>query len=66
MIINYFGTAKLLDLAKKCKKLLVFCQISTAYCNCDQVGAYIEEKIYNRPGENVAEKVDEIMKMSDQ
>ena len=52
LAINFFGPAKLLDLAKKCKKIKVFCHISTAYVNCDQVGAFIEEK-YTRDREKM-------------
>lgn len=33
--INYFGAQRMLNLAKKCKKLEVFTHVSTAYVNCN-------------------------------
>jgi fatty acyl-CoA reductase len=44
--INYFGSLRMLELAKECKHLLVFTHVSTAYVNCTRKGN-IEEKIYD-------------------
>jgi len=43
--INFFGCQRMLELAKECKNLAVFTQISTAYVNCNKKG-YIDELIY--------------------
>ena len=61
--INYFGSNRVLDLAKECKHLEIYTQVSTAYVNCDRLG-YIEEKLYN-PTLDVASRVREFMSMSD-
>ena len=45
--INYFGTMRLLDLAKECKHLEVYHHISTAYVNGNlPPSTRIQEKIY--------------------
>ena len=44
--INYFGSQRMLELAKECKHLDVFTHISTCYVNCNRTGL-IEEKIYD-------------------
>lgn len=44
--INYHGTARVLSLARDCKKIIVFTQVSTAYVNCNQKGGHIYEQIY--------------------
>ena len=46
LAINYFGSFRMLQLAKQCKKIDVFTQVSTAYVNCNRQG-FIEEKIYD-------------------
>lgn len=43
--INTMGTLRVLKLAKACKHIKSFVQISTAYVNCDKEG-WIEEKVY--------------------
>lgn len=43
--INALGTLRVVELAKSCKRLEAFVQISTAYVNCDKDG-WIQEKIY--------------------
>ena len=50
---------RMLDLAKQCKKLLVFTHISTAYVNCNRKG-YIKETIYN-PDDDVEKTVKNIL-----
>ena len=40
--INYFGSYRMQELAKSCKKCVVFCQVSTAYVNSNRFGL-IEE-----------------------
>ena len=44
--LNVLGALKLLDLAKKFKKITSFVHTSTAYVNCNR-GLYLEEKIYD-------------------
>ena len=44
--INVLGTLKILDLAKRCKNIASFVQISTCYVNCDKPEGWIEEKVY--------------------
>ena len=61
--INYFGSQKVLDLAKECKNLDIYTQVSTAYVNCNRLG-YIEEKLYN-PTHDVDSLVKEFVAMSD-
>lgn len=48
--INFYGTQRMLELAKECKNIEVFSHVSTAYVNCNREGA-IEEKIYFEDGE---------------
>lgn len=43
--INTMGTLRVLKLARACKHIESFVQISTAYVNCDKEG-WVEEKIY--------------------
>lgn len=43
--INTLGTLRVIELAKNCKNLSAFVQISTAYVNCDKLG-WIQEKVY--------------------
>ena len=43
--INTLGTLRVLKLAKACKHMKSFVQISTAFVNCDKEG-WVEEKIY--------------------
>lgn len=43
--INTMGTLRVLKLAKSCKNIQSFVQISTAYVNCNKDG-WVEEKIY--------------------
>lgn len=43
--INTMGSLRVLKLAKSCKNIISFVQISTAYVNCDKEG-WVEEKIY--------------------
>ena len=46
--INYFGSMRMLELAKECKNLQVFCQVSTTYVNSDlPVDSVVEEMIYS-------------------
>lgn len=61
--INYFGSLRMLELAKECKNIEVFTHISTAYVNCNRSG-YIEEKIYDTGHVNVDELVRSIMNMN--
>jgi alcohol-forming fatty acyl-CoA reductase len=60
--INYFGCQRVLELAKECKHLEIFTQVSTCYVNCNRLG-YIEEKIYN-PDADVGSIVQNIMNMT--
>lgn len=60
--INYFGSQRMLELAKECKNLEIFTHVSTAYVNCNRLG-YIDEQIYN-PNQDVKTLVGDIMKMS--
>jgi len=43
--INTYGTLKVLQLAKACRSLVSFVQVSTAYVNSDRRG-WVEERIY--------------------
>ena len=46
--INIGGAMNNLELAKTCKKLLVYCHISTAYANSEQPnGSRIKEQVYD-------------------
>ena len=45
--MNIRGVQKMIDLAKKMKKLDVFVHVSTAYANCDR--QHVTEVIYNPP-----------------
>ncbi len=42
---NILGTLRMIELAKKTKKLEIFTHISTCYVNCNQRGL-IKEEIY--------------------
>lgn len=64
MNINYFGAQRVMSLAKECKKLKIFTQISTAYVNCNRKGGRVDEIIYEDDGRDVDEIVRNIMKMS--
>jgi len=44
--INYFGSLRMLELAKQCKHLQIHTHISTCYVNSTRTG-YIEEAIYD-------------------
>lgn len=48
--INTWGTLRVVELAKACKSLKAFVQISTAYVNCNKEG-WIQEKIYPYDGD---------------
>ncbi|XP_037902550.1 putative fatty acyl-CoA reductase CG5065 isoform X1 [Hermetia illucens] len=45
--MNTTGTKRVLDIAKKMKKLVALIHLSTAFCNCDQEVMY--EKVYDFP-----------------
>jgi len=46
--INYFGSLRMLDLAKSCKNIMAYCHVSTAYVNCNlPMNGIYEEIIYN-------------------
>lgn len=64
--INYFGTVRLLDLAKKCKKFEVFSHVSTVGVNTNKKGGYIEEIIYHQQGEDIDGFTSKVMSMSDE
>ena len=64
MNINYFGAQRVMSLAKECKKLKIFTQISTAYVNCNREGGRVDEIIYEDDGRDVDKIVRNIMKMS--
>jgi hypothetical protein len=54
----------MLELAKECQKLEVFCHVSTAYTNSNRGNGIIEEKIYDlEGGEDPDELIQSIMKM---
>ena len=56
--INYFGSQRMLDLAKECKNILTFCHVSTAYVNSNMPNnSVIEEKVYELPGNMDPEKI---------
>ena len=61
--INYFGSMRMLELAKECKNLEVFTHVSTCYVNCNRSG-YVEEKVYDTGHVNVDELVSSIMNMN--
>jgi glycerone phosphate O-acyltransferase/fatty acyl-CoA reductase len=61
--INVLGTLKILDLAKRCKNLSSFVQISTCYVNCDKPQGWIEEKVYPI-SRDYRELLNEIMSLS--
>ena len=52
----------MLELAKECQNLDVFCQVSTCYVNCNRSG-YIDEVIYDHKT-NVQDHVQKIMSMN--
>ena len=66
--INYFGTVRLLDLAKQCKDLAVYAHISTCGTQMNQPsGNIIDEEInWNYGPKDVGEFVSKIMSMSDE
>jgi thioester reductase-like protein len=46
--INYFGSLRMLELAKECKNIKAYCQVSTCYVNSNlPSGELITEEIYN-------------------
>ncbi|KAJ8956248.1 hypothetical protein NQ318_014980 [Aromia moschata] len=49
VLLNVRGTKLMLDLAKECKKLMLFCHLSTAYCHLYEKVLY--EKIYPPPAD---------------
>ncbi|OMJ82851.1 hypothetical protein SteCoe_16318 [Stentor coeruleus] len=57
--INTLGTLKVVELAKQCRNLHAFVQISTAYVNCDKEG-WVQEKVYPYTG-NPQEKLKELL-----
>ena len=47
--INYFGSLRVMELAKACRNILAYCHVSTAYVNCNrEKGSYCEEEIYDQ------------------
>lgn len=56
--MNIIGVKKMIDLARRMKKLEVFVHVSTAYANCDK--QHISEVVYNPPiqPEKLLEAVD--------
>jgi len=62
LAINYFGSLRMLELAKQCKHLLIHTHISTCYVNSTRTG-YIEEAIYDVEVD-VEAKIKEIMAMN--
>lgn len=53
--INYMGCYRLVTLAKECKEIQTYTHVSTAYVNSNRAG-FIEEKIYDLPDVEDAEK----------
>ena len=50
--INYFGSLRMLNLGKECKKMKAYCHVSTCYVNSNtDTSETIEEKIYNEDQE---------------
>ncbi|RZC37876.1 NAD binding 4, Sterile, Epimerase, Polysacc synt 2, and/or 3Beta HSD domain containing protein [Asbolus verrucosus] len=47
VLLNVRGTKLMLDLAKQCKNLMIFCHLSTAYCHEEQ--DVLHETIYPPP-----------------
>ncbi len=43
--MNIFGTLRMFELAKKCRRVENFLHVSTAYVNADKRG-FIEERVY--------------------
>ena len=61
--INIGGAMNNLELAKACKKLLIYCHISTAYANSEQPsGSRIKEQVYDY-GVDVIEMIEKIKKL---
>ena len=49
--INYFGSQRMMELAKECQKIQAFTHVSTAYVNSNLPNnTKVEEKIYEMPG----------------
>ncbi|CAH1959206.1 unnamed protein product [Acanthoscelides obtectus] len=49
VLLNVRGTKYMLDLAKECKKLLIFVHLSTAYCHLNE--KVLHEKVYPPPAD---------------
>jgi fatty acyl-CoA reductase len=49
VLLNVRGTKLMLELAKECKRLVVFCHLSTAYCHLNERILY--EKMYPPPAD---------------
>lgn len=48
MNTNYFGSIRMLELAKSCKKIQAYCHLSTAYVNSNLPhGTEVDEEVYN-------------------
>eukprot|EP00357_Protocruzia_adherens_P036375 CAMPEP_0115042952 /NCGR_PEP_ID=MMETSP0216-20121206/46573_1 /TAXON_ID=223996 /ORGANISM="Protocruzia adherens, Strain Boccale" /LENGTH=494 /DNA_ID=CAMNT_0002425167 /DNA_START=140 /DNA_END=1621 /DNA_ORIENTATION=+ len=60
LAINVLGPMRILELARGCKNLVIFTQISTSYVNSDKSG-WIEEKIYNDFRKDPEEALTEIL-----
>ena len=63
LAINYFGSLRMLELAKECKNLVIHTHISTCYVNSTRTG-YIKEEIYDLETMDVDAKVKNIMGMN--
>jgi thioester reductase-like protein len=64
--INYAGCKRMLELAKECQKLEVFCHVSTAYTNSDKLG-FVPEGIRDLDGnQDPDELIQSIIKMGPQ
>ena len=64
--INYAGCKRMLELAKECQHLDVFCHVSTAYTNSNKLG-FISESIHDlEGGQDPDELIQGIIKMGPQ
>jgi glycerone phosphate O-acyltransferase/fatty acyl-CoA reductase len=59
--INTFGSLRILELAKNCRSLEAYVQISTAYVNCDKRG-WVDERLYPYPRDPEA-ALEELMRI---
>jgi len=47
--INYFGSLRMLEVAKETKNIEAYCHVSTAYVNCNQPrGSLLPEEVMNQ------------------